>query len=179
MESMETVAMPGSVTIKLDGMLANIKTKPDFYRQGQNLTEDEKRVTAAQDIWEVSFVNSLEQDVADALEHAFVKTDRKHYMQFQLKEWFEKQEYLLAQKLGRPPTSQEKREDAEKNRNYQRYSLCYILNFPAFIIFNQNNFRMHEQRIRCFLDGATELHPERYPYFDAIKQNTILDASQS
>lgn len=165
---------PGSVTIKLTDVLADIKNKPEFYKEGHNLTDDEKRVISPQDIWEVSFINSLEQQVADALERAFVKVDRKHYMRFQLVEWFEKQEYLLAQKLGRPPTNAEKTADAEKNRNFQRYSLCYVLNFPSMIIFNQKNFRMHETRIRCFLDGAMELHPLRFPYFEVIKRNTEL-----
>ncbi len=153
-------------------MLDNIRSMPDFYKKGQNLTDEEKRVIAPQDIWEISFINSLDQEVADALESAFVKVDRKHYIRFQLKEWFEKQEYLLAQKLGRPPTNQEKIEDAEKNRNFQRYSLCYVLNFPNMIVFNQKTFRMHEARIRCFLDGATELHPQHFPYFEIIRLNT-------
>ena len=83
---MDDATAESSVTIKLSGMLENIKSKPEFYTKGQNLTEDEKRVIAPQDIWEVSFINSLEQDVADALEYAFVKIDRKHYIRFQLVE---------------------------------------------------------------------------------------------
>lgn len=160
------------VTIKLDEILQDVKTKPEFYRNGRNLTEDEKRVIASESVWEISFINTIPADVANALEAAFIKIDRKHYMHFQMKEWFEKQKYLLTQKLGRPPTPAESMEDAEKNRNYQRYPLCYVLTFPTMVVFNQQVFGTSDARVRCFLDGATELHPEHYPYHRRISENT-------
>lgn len=160
------------VTMKLDEILQNVRKKPEFYRTGRNLTEDEKRVISFESMWEISFINSIPADVANALECAFTKIDRKHYMHFQMKEWFEKQRYLLTQKLGRPPTHAESMEDAEKNRNYQRYPLCYVLNFPTMVVFNQKVLVPSDTRVRCFLDGATELHPNHYPYHQIISDNT-------
>lgn len=158
--------------MQLDKIIDTICNNPDFYRNGYNLDSEDKAVISPADVWEVSFIREIPLEVVKFIDTCFFRADGKDYMSFQIKEWMGKQKYLLGTKLGRNPTSKELIADAEKHHNFDRYPLCYVLNFPQRAKFDMSNYKNHQELVCWFLAGAEKLHPQNYPYFDVIRRNS-------
>jgi hypothetical protein len=158
----------------LDEISEIIRLEPEFFIRGDNLKESERSIIETKDTWIVSLVNSLEKNDLKNIGNSFIYLDMDHYKHKQKDEWFSKEAYLLGLNLGRPPTSLEIINDAEKNNNMERYRLCYTLEYPHKTAFNMMNYNRHRDEVDFFLANASVLQRIQYPYFELICCNTLL-----
>jgi hypothetical protein len=151
----------------------------NFFREGRNLSADDRRIIRSEDIWIVSYVNGIPHNWKTAIGDAFQESDKSHFMGLQRREWFGKEIELLTQELKREPTDLEIIADAEKHQNMVRFRLCYFLRFPKKMLFNPDNYRLPSVKdsIDYFLGFAEKIDPSErpYSYFDIICQKTFFE----
>ena len=158
-------------TMRLDELVDEMREHPDFFRTGANLSADKKSVINPEDIWEIAFIATIPDRKMLEIGSCFLYKSLKHYNDSQ-DVWLEKEKSFLREQLGRAPTSDELLDDAKKNQNFERYRLCYVLNFPKMMVLNMGNYRRYESSLCWFLAEAQNLHPKRYPYFEEICANS-------
>jgi len=161
-------------------MIAEIKWEEftgDYKRilkNGENLTPEKKEIAEKQDWWMIALIDSLGDPRLEGIGNSFRNLSLKHYLEVQVGTWFKREKELLQLRLGRPPTNLELIDDAEKNRNMQRYKLCYALKHPKKVIFDKPHYFKQREETDLFLADAELLHPYRYPYFEIIWHNTEM-----
>lgn len=149
-----------------------------FFRNASNLTSNEMNLIRdkPREVWIVSFVNflarHLDYSVLDKIGKAFFTLDGNHYIRFQCHEWGETEKRLLRENFHRDPSENEIMEDCEKNLNFERYRLCYVLEFPDMVSFSKKGYLNCRDYADAFVTFAEMLDPEGKPYFDKISSNS-------
>jgi hypothetical protein len=159
-----------SQTMKLDELTVEIADNPDSFRRGDALSADTKAIIDPRDTWEIAFIHKMPVGKVLTIGYCFRQKDPVHYESSQDK-WVEKHIYFLGEKLGRMPTPEEILEDAKKHRTFENHKLCYVLNFPAWVMFS-SKYRSYERDLYWFLAGAQNLHPQHHPYFETIVKSS-------
>lgn len=140
----------------------------EFYRNGRNLDENERRMISDGHTWVVSFVNSLSKSEQTDVGRAFFPIDRNHYLGLQISEWFGKEKRELRASLGREPSDEEVLLDCAAHRNSERFKLCYVLEHPEKVILMGDLYNKFKYMVDLFLADGERLHPQNFPYRDRI-----------
>lgn len=150
----------------------------DFFKNGHNLSSEDKRVINPSDTWAISLIKGILDngglEMLVNIGNSFFHLNFEHYMEVQNKVWFKKEIELLKQQYDQEPNSNQIIKDAERHLNMERYKLSYVLNFPYKVSFRMENYVTHKSEVDLFLADAELLHPYRYPYFTIIWANSIL-----
>jgi|GEM_PF-2632798 len=162
----------------LDDTIAIAQRDPQFFVNGQNLTDAQRAVIKPQDTWEIALIDSLHLADQEAIGRCFAPLDLRHYNDVQVQEWFGTQKFLIARRTGGPVDETALIQDAEVHQNLVRYRLCYTLNFPFKIALNTIPYVRCRSAVDAFLATAELLHPFRYPYYTTLWTNGLLNQSR-
>ena len=159
-----------------------------FFRNGINLDEDTKRTihNPQTEEWVVSYINFLWQaferkareerkekdELLSKLGYAFYSLDDNHYRDFQKKEWILTAKRLVEASIHREPTENEVLDNCAKYKNFERYRLCYMLEFPDKAALSRISYPKMRNYADAFLTLAEMIDPEGKPFFDMITTNS-------
>lgn len=94
------------------------------------LTEEEKSILAcASDEIYLEIIKGLEEDGSLKNFDCYIPCDLKHYDSLQ-EYWLGREKDFMSEKMERSPSDLELIQDAEKNHNFERFRVWYVLSFP-------------------------------------------------
>jgi hypothetical protein len=144
---------------------------PTFFVNGENLEEGEKRIIDPRDTWKIALIDGLTFEEQVQIGNCFVPLDFKHYTQVQVRDWLEKEQYLVGTQVGAHPSDSQVLDNIISCHTGQRYRLCYTLNHPTLTRLCLSHPSLNEAEV--FLGLAEKEDPNHFPYFSALMANSL------